>query len=135
MGEENHANRDERNIMILFLSNFLFDDLNRDKFSEDKKKLPPKNVRKKAENYRITRQKNGREEVITPACIQTNEAPIKDILFNLDGRPLDAVFCFVSEKVGGRGTFEDDKLEVWDSADANEPQKYNNHIELFWERL
>ncbi len=70
--EEKKDSRSERNVMILFLSNFLFDDLNRDKFSEDKKKLPTKNIRKPPANYEITRLNDGQKETIMPSCIQTN---------------------------------------------------------------
>lgn len=135
MCEGKTENRNERNIMILFLSNFLFNDLNKDKRTPEGGKLPPKYVRKTAACYEISRWNGEQKETIFPECLQTNEAPIKDVLFNLNGKPLDAVFCIVSEKVGGRGDFAGKKVYVWESSNAAEPQEYNNHIELFWERL
>lgn len=121
--------RARRNVMILFLSNFQFDDLNNGKRDADGEKLPARKTLKPAARYRITRGAAGREEVIEPECIQTNEAPIKDVLFQLNGNPLDAVFCFVTEKVKAEA------VELWKEETEKDPRKYESHVELFWERL
>ena len=99
--ETNENMRDERNVMVLFLSNFQLDDINKDKPSDSEGVLPRVFMLKESKPYTITRKNGDKDEEITPSCIQTNEAPIKDVLYNLNGKPLDAVFYLESKAVKG----------------------------------
>ena len=138
--EVNENMRDERNVMVLFLSNFLFNDLNKDKRTESGGKLEPRNMLYNAADYSINGKKDSNGNDISFACIQTNEAPIKDALYALNGKPLDAVFFFASEKVRGV-KIEDGSKEVprepirfYSLPEDTEPQQYNSHVELFFDK-
>ena len=65
-------------------------------------------------------------------CIQTNEAPIKDVLLTLNGQPLDAVFCLVSDKVGGRATGSDN-VTVWKGKNSDDSKSYTSEMNFFLE--
>lgn len=141
MGEGNQTNRDERNIMILFLSNFNFLSYNVDKLDENGHKLlndngePEQDTRKylpPAGRYRMDRLIEAGNENPWVECIQTNEAPIKDVLLTLNGQPLDAVFCLVSDKVGGRATGSDN-VTVWKGKNSDDSKSYTSEMNFFLE--
>lgn len=136
--EANENMRDERNVMVLFLSDFKLEDANENKQSESGEKRPAVYRLKESKPYAITRKNGDKDEEIKPLCIQTNEAPIKDVLYNLNGRPLDAVFYLESKAVKGvkkdkknNKEIAQESIKIVDSKEDTEPQEYDNAIELF----
>ena len=141
MGADIHANRDKRNIMILFLSNFNFLSYKVDKLDENGHKIlkadgkPEQYTRKylpPAGRYRMDTLSEAGNEAPWVECIQTNEAPIKDVLLTLNGQPLDAVFCLVSDKVGGRATGSDN-VTVWEGKNSTASKSYTSEMNFFLE--
>ncbi len=139
MCEERQVKRDKRNIMILFLSNFNFYRYSKDILDEDGKpvldqdgkvKKEGRKCLRSPERYRVTSLSAAGDERPWVECIQTNEAPIKDVLMTLGGKPLDAIFCLVSDKVGGR-TKESSNVVVWKAKGSDEYQNYKSEMDLF----
>ena len=84
MCEGNTENRNERNIMIMFLSNL------HGKWNEEKTEL---RWNSEENEYAICQSSQ------TAWCMETNEAPLKEVLTTI-GKPLDAIFYFSTKQVG-----------------------------------
>ncbi len=88
MGEGNTGNQ-ERNIMIMFLSNLHYQNYKQN--ADGSREVI------EGADYMIRRSEPG-EEIIS--CVETNEAPLKDVLATLgESNPLHAVFYFATKKV------------------------------------
>lgn len=134
----------ERNIMILFLSNFIFSRYSKDKLDENGDRIfkadgepeqEPRQCLLPPGRYRMEALSAAGNEEPWVECIQTNEAPIKDVLLTLNGAPLDAVFCLVSDKVGGR-TEGSGNITVWKEKNSDACETFTNEMQLFFaERL
>ena len=91
MCEGKTENRNERNIMILFLSNLHYQNYMKNNDGSRK-------VVEDAYSYYMIRRSEPGEEIIS--CVETNEAPLKDVLATLgENNPLHAVFYFATKKV------------------------------------
>ena len=139
MCEGKTENRNERNIMILFLSNFNFSYYSKDILDENGEPTFDENKKKRQETrkcllpsgrYRMEALSMSGDAEPWVECIQTNEAPIKDVLIALNGRPLDAIFCLVSDKVGGR-IEGSDHVTVWKDKNSDESRTFMNEMKFF----
>lgn len=96
MCEGKTENRNERNIMILFLSNLHYQNYMKNNDGSRK-------VVEDAYSYYMIRRSEPGEEIIS--CVETNEAPLKDVLATLgESNPLHAVFYFATKKVRAEQT-------------------------------
>lgn len=132
----------ERNIMILFLSTFIFSRYNKDKLDKNGNKIfdakgQPEQEKRQCllppGRYKMEALSAAGDDNPWVECIQTNEAPIKDVLLTLKGKPLDAIFCLVSDKVGGRMK-ESGDVTVWKSKNSDECETFTNEMKLFFEK-
>lgn len=116
MGEAITGNQ-ERNIMIMFLSNLHYQNY---KINND----GSREVNEEA-NYMIRRSEQG-EEIVT--CVETNEAPLKDVLATLgNDNSLHAVFYFATKKVRA-----EQPLPYRPKQEGAEKIECYNEADFFW---
>lgn len=125
MGEGNQ----ERNIMILFLSNLHGEWLKqKDKDTGKEKRTNIMQDDKEEKLYTIFHMGKA-------LCKETNEAPMADVLASL-GKPLDAIFYFSTKQVGmyppPKGTKLGNHITVLFPPAFNVPKEYDSEAHFFW---
>ncbi len=114
---EGKTGNQERNIMIMFLSNLHY-------FNYKKNDDGSQTVNDDA-HYMIHHAEPG-EKIIS--CVETNEAPLKDVLATLgDSNPLHAVFYFATKKVRAKKT-----LIYSPTIDGQEYVHCSSEADFFW---
>lgn len=129
MCEETMEKSDERNIMILFLSNLHGEWLmQKDKVTGKDKRTHIMRDEKPELPYTIYHQEKA-------MCKETNEAPMADVLASL-GKPLDAIFYFSTKQVGmyplPQGKTSGKSITVLFPPDFNVPKEYDSEAHFFW---
>lgn len=126
---EGTENRQERNIMILFLSNLHGDWLKqKDKDTGKEKRTNIMQDNKEEKLYTICAPEKA-------LCKETNEAPMADVLASL-GKPLDAIFYFSTKQVGmyppPKGKALGKHITVLFPPAFNIPKEYDSEAHFFW---
>ena len=129
MCEGKTGQRNERNIMILFLSNLHGEWLKqKDNVTGKEKRTHIMQDDKPELPYTISRQGKA-------MCKETNEAPMADVLISL-GKPLDAIFYFSTNQVGmypqPEDTVSGDRITVLSPPNFNVPKEYDSEAHFFW---
>ncbi len=129
MCEATAEKRDERNIMIMFLSNLHGEWLKqRDKVTGKEKRTTIMQDDKLEQPYKICRPEEA-------WCKETNEAPMADVLSSL-GKPLDAIFYFSTNQVGmyppPEGRALGKHITVLFPPAFNIPKEYDSEAHFFW---
>lgn len=128
MGEGKTGNQ-ERNIMILFLSNLHGDWLKqKDSVTGRDRRTNIMKDDKPEQPYTICVPEK-------PLCKETNEAPLADAVAFL-GKPLDAIFYFSTKQVGmyppQGGKDSGRRITALFPPDFNVPKEYDSEAHFFW---